>query len=226
MDSFRRSPCASPFSLNHSQSHSFFPLSFSPDHAPKRWIPRRMRPKPKEPNPSRGSEMTAWRLSCENKRYLSVYPGKKEGWLGWSRAAPSSRPGLGVPALTEDLWSCWHSAKRGLSPPAVSCPQSRPPTGPAAPGLGRRPWVLLVSILEGFTVKIAPVRAAKLQTLVCYEATVETQPLPRAGWTEVAAAGGQGHVRDTSGPPCGSLCALCPMWGSKVALKPPQEDPP
>lgn len=60
----------------------------------------------------------------------------------------------------------------------VSCPQPRPPTGLAAPGLGRRPWVLLVSILEGFTVKIAPVGAGKCQKLVCYEAAAGTAPAP------------------------------------------------
>lgn len=72
-------PCASPFSLDHSQSHSLF-YSFFPDHAPKnavQHVPRRRRPTPKESNPSRGSGMTAWR-SREHKRYLSVYPGKRE----------------------------------------------------------------------------------------------------------------------------------------------------
>lgn len=152
---------------------------------------------------------------------VGIYPGKRGGWLGWSRAARPSRPGLGVPALTEGPWSCWHSAKRGLSPPAVSCPQPRPPTGPAAPGLGRRPWVVLVSILEGFTVKIAPVGAVKLQKLVCYEAAGGTQPLPRAGRTEVAGAGGQGHIRATLGVTTSTVS----LWGSKLVPKPPQELP-
>lgn len=55
----------------------------------------------------------------------------------------------------------------------------------------------------------------------CYEAAGGTQPLPRAGWTEVAGAGGQGHIRAT----LGVTVSTVPLWRSKLALKPPRELP-
>lgn len=47
---------------------------------------------------------------------------------------------------------------------------------------------------------------------------LQGQPLPRAAGTEVAAAAGQGHSRVTLG-------VTVSLWGSKLALKHPQELP-
>lgn len=104
------------------------------------------------------------------------------------------------------------------------CPQpmSLSPTPTEQPvlqhqGLVNRPRVFLVSILEGFAVKIALVGAVKLQKLVCYEAAGGTQPPPRACWPEVAGAGGQGHM----GAP---LWVTVSPQSLNLALEQPQEE--
>lgn len=140
-------PCASPFSLDHSQSHSLF-YSFFPDRAPKnavQHVPRRRRPTPKESNPSRGSGMTAWR-SREHKRYLSVYPGKREvlEWVaGLEQGCTSLSARFGGPSPHRgSLELLAHCQEGSVTPPAPQSsglcpiPSPIPPTGPAAPGLG------------------------------------------------------------------------------------------
>lgn len=87
-------------------------------------------------------------------------------------------------------------------------------------GLVNRPRVFLVSILEGFAVKIALVGAVKLQKLVCYEAAGGTQPLPQACWPEVAGAGGQGHIR----APLRVTTSTTSPQSLKLALKQPWEE--
>lgn len=69
--------------------------------------------------------MATWK-SCEHKLYLSFYPRKREGWQGWSRAAPQSQPGLGVPALPKGPWSCWQCQEGFVTPSPVLSPAPSP----------------------------------------------------------------------------------------------------
>ena len=150
-------------------------------------------------------------LSREKGRVRAV------GWAG-RRAAPPAWPGLGP-----------HPSQRVPGPAGTALSGVRHPPVPLSPakqpvlqhwGWVSRPRVFLVSILEGFAVKIALAGVVELQKLVCCEAAGGTRPPPRACWPEVAGAGGQGHVR----APSQVTAATVSLRSLELALEQPPEE--